>query len=253
MAEDYVNHPSHYRWGSKECIEVIEDALTPEEYAGYLKGSEIKYIYRHEHKWDAEQDLEKCSWYLDRYKARFSKGNPAIPSRSDLASAYLYELSNVDDVSTEKLIMQYIEAVTYRDTEMCEAILIHLKERVSKKNVDKANTDPRMNQPAGEGSPSKDDASPKAPVPHDISENAKQIVSGLQFLQSWDAGLWENAYSFNYDDETNTLTVDTAINSSIDSRMDEDLIAFGQLPRSVTVKLIYRKHLDWSLTIETVG
>ena len=34
VAEDYVNHPSHYSWGSKECIEVIEENLTAEEYAG---------------------------------------------------------------------------------------------------------------------------------------------------------------------------------------------------------------------------
>ncbi len=252
MAEDYVNHPSHYRWGSKECIEVIEDALTPEEYAGYLKGTEIKYIYRHEHKWDAEQDLEKCSWYLDRYKARFDKAN-TVPHRSDLASAYLYELSNVDDVSTEKLIMQYIEAVTYRDTEMCEAILIHLKERISKKDIDKTESNSQRDRSNQDETSEKNHIDLNVSSAHDISENAKRIVSGFQFLQSWDAGLWENAYSFNYDDETNTLTVDTAVNSSIDSYMNGQFVDLDSMPHSVTVKLTYRKRLDWKLTIETAA
>lgn len=251
MTEDYVNHPSHYRWGSKECIEVIEDALTPEEYAGYLKGTEIKYIYRHEHKWDAEQDLEKCTWYLNRYKARFSKAN-ATPNRSDLAFAYLYELNDVNNVPTEKLIMQYIDAVKYRDTELCETILVHLKERISKKDVDATDVGSQIDRPIKEQCPQESDTDSITSVPHDISENAKHIVSGLQFLQSWDAGLWENAYSFNYDNETNTLTVDTAINSSVDSCINGKFVDLSQMPNLVTVKLIYRKRLDWKLAIETV-
>lgn len=237
MAEDYVNHPSHYRWGSKECIEVIEDALTPEEYAGYLKGTEIKYIYRHEHKWDAEQDLEKCTWYLNRYKARFSKAN-ATPHTSDLASAYLYELSNVDDAPTEKLIMEYIDAVKYRDTDLCEAILIHLRERISQNNIDSTGSDHADTDSEVERESQTTDIS----TDRKITDTAKQIMWGLKFLEGWDLGLWEHAYSFNYDDQANILTVETAIDLPVNG--------YSQ-PVAVTVKLSYDDVRNWSVAINT--
>jgi hypothetical protein len=62
---DLVNHPPHYVDGGIECIEAIEAQLTPEEYRGYLKGNNVKYLWRERHKGGTES-LKKASWYLDR-------------------------------------------------------------------------------------------------------------------------------------------------------------------------------------------
>jgi hypothetical protein len=48
--EDVVNHPSHYNYGNIECIEAIEESMTPEAYKGYLKGNTLKYLWRYERK-----------------------------------------------------------------------------------------------------------------------------------------------------------------------------------------------------------
>lgn len=63
--EDDVNHPDHYTQGGIECIDAIRASMTPDEYAGYLKGNIQKYLWRYEHK-GGVQDLEKAMWYLDR-------------------------------------------------------------------------------------------------------------------------------------------------------------------------------------------
>jgi hypothetical protein len=62
---DPVNQPEHYRQGEIECIDAIEAALTPEEFAGYCKGNLIKYTWRERHKGGAES-LKKGQWYLAR-------------------------------------------------------------------------------------------------------------------------------------------------------------------------------------------
>lgn len=61
---DMVNHPPHYTQGEIECIDAIEASMTPEEFAGYLKGTVIKYMWRYRQKWDPVQDLEKAGFYL---------------------------------------------------------------------------------------------------------------------------------------------------------------------------------------------
>ena len=61
--KDMVNSPSHYNSGDIECIDAIEAALTPEEFVGYLKGNQLKYIWRMGKKGDAAQDLDKSMWY----------------------------------------------------------------------------------------------------------------------------------------------------------------------------------------------
>ena len=63
--DDSVNHPAHYTQGTVECIDAIESSMTPEEFRGYLKGCQIKYIWRYQHKGGME-DLKKARWYLDR-------------------------------------------------------------------------------------------------------------------------------------------------------------------------------------------
>ena len=73
MADDFVNHPPHYKQGDIECIDAIKAALG-DGYKYYLQGSIIKYIWRFEHKENAVQDLQKSSWYLEKLIAEMQDG-----------------------------------------------------------------------------------------------------------------------------------------------------------------------------------
>jgi hypothetical protein len=64
--EDVVNHPHHYNAGIIECIEAIEESMTPEAYKGYLKGNCMKYLWRYDYKGKPVEDLEKAQWYLSK-------------------------------------------------------------------------------------------------------------------------------------------------------------------------------------------
>ena len=64
--EDVVNNPDHYNTGSIECIEAMEESMTPEAFKGYLKGNSMKYLWRYEYKGKQVEDLQKCQWYLAR-------------------------------------------------------------------------------------------------------------------------------------------------------------------------------------------
>tara|TARA_R100001510_G_C7496164_1_gene101809 strand:- start:34 stop:300 length:267 start_codon:yes stop_codon:yes gene_type:complete len=64
--DDPVNKPTHYNHAGIECIDAIRAALTPEEYKGYIKGNNIKYIWREGYK-NGEQDLRKANWYMNHY------------------------------------------------------------------------------------------------------------------------------------------------------------------------------------------
>lgn len=69
MAES-VNHPSHYRTGGIEAIDVIEAWQL-----GFCLGNAVKYIARAGKKDPAKtvEDLEKARWYLDRHIATLKK------------------------------------------------------------------------------------------------------------------------------------------------------------------------------------
>lgn len=71
--EDMVNHPPHYIKGDMECIDWIEAALTPEEFRGYLKGSILKYFWRHEDKGSPVLDLGKLGWYAEHLKEKWAE------------------------------------------------------------------------------------------------------------------------------------------------------------------------------------
>ena len=64
--EDVVNSPSHYNTGNIECIEAIEDSMSPAAFKGYLKGNCMKYLWRYDYKGKPVEDLKKASWYLSR-------------------------------------------------------------------------------------------------------------------------------------------------------------------------------------------
>jgi len=63
---DMVNQPAHYKVGGIEAIDYIQAKLTGEEFSGYCKGNALKYISRANHKEDANEDLRKAIWYLER-------------------------------------------------------------------------------------------------------------------------------------------------------------------------------------------
>ena len=63
-AEDVVNNPDHYNTGLVECIEAIEESMTPEAFRGYLKGNCMKYLWRYSYKGKPVEDLQKAQWYL---------------------------------------------------------------------------------------------------------------------------------------------------------------------------------------------
>lgn len=63
---DPVNNPAHYTQGGIECIDAIKASMSPLEYAGFLKGNALKYLWRYRHKGKAVQDLKKANWYLGR-------------------------------------------------------------------------------------------------------------------------------------------------------------------------------------------
>ena len=65
---DLVNSPSHYQLDGMEVIDIIKAALTPEEYRGYLKGNDLKYIFREPYKGNPVQDVDKHIWYAQRYR-----------------------------------------------------------------------------------------------------------------------------------------------------------------------------------------
>lgn len=64
--EDMVNHPSHYKQGGIESLDVIEAKLTPEQFNGYLLGNVMKYALRCNYKGALKQDLGKCEFYLNK-------------------------------------------------------------------------------------------------------------------------------------------------------------------------------------------
>ena len=64
-----VTNPAHYDlFPGQQAIDVIQAALTPEEYAGYLKGNALKYRLRAGEKGDPAQCLAKANWYRDRLR-----------------------------------------------------------------------------------------------------------------------------------------------------------------------------------------
>lgn len=63
---DDVQEPEHYtkkRSNDVDCIDAIRSSLTDAAYAGYLKGSVMKYLFRYEKKGGVES-LKKAQVFL---------------------------------------------------------------------------------------------------------------------------------------------------------------------------------------------
>lgn len=63
---DEVERPEHYASGNIECLEAIKSSMSDLEFAGFLKGQIIKYIWRYDKKGHPITDLKKARFYLAR-------------------------------------------------------------------------------------------------------------------------------------------------------------------------------------------
>lgn len=65
MSGDVVNHPPHYTShpSGVECIQITE-------HMGFNLGNALKHIWRCDLKHDAEEDLRKAIWYIEREIAK---------------------------------------------------------------------------------------------------------------------------------------------------------------------------------------
>ena len=62
---DNVNHPQHYKQGPFECINLTE-------LYDFCLGNAIKYVWRHQSKCHALEDLAKAKWYVEREAKRLN-------------------------------------------------------------------------------------------------------------------------------------------------------------------------------------
>ncbi|AOX16660.1 DUF3310 domain-containing protein [Kozakia baliensis] len=71
VSHDPVNHPKHYAshparcacGASIECIQITE-------HVGFNLGNALKYVWRADLKGNADEDLKKARWYLEREIAK---------------------------------------------------------------------------------------------------------------------------------------------------------------------------------------
>ena len=61
---EQVNHPSHYKTGKYECIEVMHEVFGEEAVKQFCRLNAFKYLWRSDRK-NGEEDLKKAKWYLD--------------------------------------------------------------------------------------------------------------------------------------------------------------------------------------------
>lgn len=118
---DMVNNPPHYKLGNgMEVIDIIEAALTEEEFRGYLKGNDLKYIYREPYKGNSEQDVAKSIWYAERYKAALEKKAEAEEKKAEAEGVpvsyveFGETLATFAGESTQRLSMQVPECEAQR-------------------------------------------------------------------------------------------------------------------------------------------
>lgn len=64
-SSDNVHEPSHYQHGSMEVIDLMRNAVSPEEFQAHCRLTAMKYLLRAGYKNDAVEDLEKAKAYID--------------------------------------------------------------------------------------------------------------------------------------------------------------------------------------------
>lgn len=58
-----VDHPSHYTFRGRECIDEMEERFGIEAVIHFCELNAYKYEYRAPMKGNPDQDLEKAEWY----------------------------------------------------------------------------------------------------------------------------------------------------------------------------------------------
>lgn len=83
---DPINHPSHYQGDGIECIDAIRAALGLNGFVAHCRACAIKYAWRTGKKDDAQRELRKAAWYLNRAADELEKDAvervPVTPPRS---------------------------------------------------------------------------------------------------------------------------------------------------------------------------
>ncbi len=72
---DDVTAPTHYTHGGIETIDYMQAKATPEEFAGHLRLTALKYLSRGPLKGNPLQDYRKARVYLDWLIAHTEKGS----------------------------------------------------------------------------------------------------------------------------------------------------------------------------------
>lgn len=75
-SNDSPTSPGHYKLfpnkhmpaNEIEALDVIQASLTKDEFKGYLKGNQLKYLLRH-HSKNGEEDLRKAKKYMEFYES----------------------------------------------------------------------------------------------------------------------------------------------------------------------------------------
>jgi len=65
--KEQVNHPDHYNQGDIECIDAMIAAFGVDKVCDWCVMTSFKYHWRYQHK-NGEEDINKASWYIDKYK-----------------------------------------------------------------------------------------------------------------------------------------------------------------------------------------
>ena len=66
---DPVNNPKHYDlFPDMQSMDIIQAALTEEEFIGFLKGNCLKYRLRAGNKDLLQQDIDKATWYSNKVR-----------------------------------------------------------------------------------------------------------------------------------------------------------------------------------------
>lgn len=71
--KDNIN-PTHYKHGKIECINILWDQLSKEEFKGFCKGLIIKYLCRADYK-NGTEDYKKAEWYMKKLVERCDKND----------------------------------------------------------------------------------------------------------------------------------------------------------------------------------
>lgn len=61
-----VYHPAHYTQGDIECWDAMKACMSEQEFAGYLRGCAIKYLWRCTVKGTFTKDLQKARAYVNK-------------------------------------------------------------------------------------------------------------------------------------------------------------------------------------------